>query len=315
MNKKRILVTGSCGFLMSNFIRYLLKETSNYHIASIDAIKNPKLLNTIYANKGHTFYIGDITNEHFVKNIFEIERPDIIIHGAIENDPDVLKMINSNILGTQVLLDLSWIYGINNFIYISTDKVYGSLNTETDPKWTESSLINPINTYSVSKASAELFIKSASDILDLNYNILRVSNVYGPRQGIEYLIPKIVTNILNDQEVPIYETGAQIRDWLHVQDFCSALKLILEKNEQNQIYNVSSNQEYSNIEVFHNICNIMEKGHDLLNFVMDKPNHNFRYSMDSSKLRNLGWSPEFKLKTTGLNHTINWLNKNRWFIK
>lgn len=322
--KTKILVTGSCGFIFSNFIRYVRKNHSNYEIVSIDAIKDQKLLNTIYANRGHTFYMGDITDNHFVENVMAIERPDIVIHGAAESFVDKSisapqEFIKSNVLGTQVMIDASLKNNIKRFVYISTDEVMGHLPNDSDPSWTEESPVNPRNTYSATKAAGELLVKAAHETHGLIYNITRSCNNYGPRQPRRNLIPVIIGNILDKKPVPIYGQGMQIRDWLHVQDNCKAILTIIEKGKENEIYNISANQEYRNIEVFHEICNILKEeynieGYNLLKFVEDRKGHDFRYSVDSSKLKQLGWSPEFKFKD-GIKHTINWYYNNQWYLR
>lgn len=314
MSKTKILCTGGGGFLLSNFIRKILPENKDYSVVTIDTIKHPKILNTLYSNKGQIFYIGNVIDQHFINTIFEIEQPNIIIHAAEEqikkSNCSNNDIINTNILGTQTIIDASIKYNVNKLIYISTDKVYGSLNSESDPKWNEEDNIDPKSIYASTKLSGELLLKASK----LNYNILRISNVYGPRQSRKYLIPYIIGNILENKSIEIYGEGKEVRDWLHVQDFCSAVKTIIESGENNTIYNVGSNQEFSNLEVFHHICNLMEQGHNLLKFIPNTSDNNFRYAVNSSKLRKLNWKPEFKLKS-GLEHTVNFFIGNKWILK
>lgn len=316
---KKILVTGSGGFVFSNFVRKVLHDKLPYSFVTIDKVKQSSVLNNIYANKGHTFYIGDVTDRHFIDVIFEYEQPDIVIHGAAETsideslkNPDLF--IKNNILGTQNIIDACTKWNVDKLIYISTDEVYGQLDSQQEPSWTEESHINPRNPYSVSKASGEMLLNVASNVHGLKFNILRCCNNYGPRQTHDKFVPKIIRSILNNEKMSIYGTGAQIREWMHVFDTCSAIIKILESGKDNESYNISSGVEISNVELFNCICDVINAGHDLLNFVVDRPGHDFRYSMDSSKLIALGWSPKFKFKD-GLEHTCTWYKNNQWFFK
>jgi dTDP-glucose 4,6-dehydratase len=316
MSKINLLATGSSGFLIGNLIRFILKNSSEYKISSIDNINNVKNINSIYYNGRHNFHISDITQFNLIDRIFEIEKPDVIIHGASINSNDSKELINTNILGTQILIDLALKHNVKKFIYVSTDKVYGSLNNEMEKSYTEYSIINPQDIHTTTKASAELLIKSASITHDLKYNIVRSCNNYGPREPKEKLITHIIANIINNKETTLYNSGKNMREWIHVQDFSSAIKTIIENGVDNEIYNVTSGAEFSTIEVYNEICNIIGKGHDLLKFESNKE-IDFRYSTDASKLKNLGWKPEFKFKGVdgGLAHTYNFINNNQWTIK
>lgn len=310
MNKINILCVGSSGFILSNFTRYILKNFSEYKISSIDNISNIKDINSIYANKSHQFYLADICDANVMDRIFEIEKPDIVIHGAIQNSS---KIIETNILGTQILINAAIKYK-SKFIYLSTDKVYGFLNS--GKLWTEESIVNPQDLYSSTKASSELLIKAASLTRELKYNIIRSCNNYGPRQNRNYLIPAIVSNIIENKNITLFNKGENLHEWIHVQDTANAIKLIIESGLDNEIYNLSSGAEFSNLEVFNEICNVMGKGIELLKFENSK--QKFKYSSDNSKLKNLGWKPEFKFKGNegGLAHSVNWLNNNYyWFLK
>ena len=316
---KKVLVTGSGGFIFSNFIRRALYNKTEYTFVSIDLCKGPNVLNNIYANKGHKFYIGDVADRHFVNVIFELERPDIVIHGAAETFvDDSIKgadpFIHSNVFGTQVIIDACLKWKVERLIYISTDEVYGQLTSESDPAWKEDAVISPRNPYSASKASGELLVKAANQTHGLNYNITRCCNNYGPRQQTRNFVPKIIRSILKEESMPIFGKGAQMREWIHVDDHYLAIMTILNSGKINETYNISIGHKFSNLEVFHEICNIFERGHCLLNFVDDRPGHDFRYSVDSSKLRSLGWKPTFKFKQ-GLAHTCSWYDKNPWFWK
>lgn len=316
---KRVLITGSGGFIFSNFVRYAIHQKAPYSFVSIDKVRRSHVLNNVYTNKNHTFYIGDVSDAHFVNVIFEIERPDIVIHGAAESHVDnsianANPFIISNVLGTQVIIDACRHWCVERLIYISTDEVMGQLTSEADVPWTEEAPLAPRNPYSSSKAAGELLVRAAYETHGLNYQITRSCNNYGPRQDPEKFIPKIIKNILNDEKVPVYGKGEQIRDWIHVNDNCEAILKIISNGKLNEAYNISANAELSNIEMFQRICNILDKGHSLLEFVPDRLGHDYRYSIDSSKLRSLGWEPKIKLGD-GLKNTCQWYLNNKWSLR
>lgn len=321
MNKKKILVTGSCGFIFANFIRKLIYSCKNqYEVVSIDKVQN-NAINSIYNNKNHTFHVADIRDQHVMNVIFQFERPDIVIHGAAETHVDSsLKDPNSftstNVVGTQNIINCCVKYGVQKLIYISTDEVYGQLTSEEDISWNESSPLNPRNPYSATKAAGELLVQAAHYTHGLIYNITRSSNNYGPRQYHEKLVPKAIKCIVDGTKIPIYGQGLQIRDWTHVFDNCQAILTILQHGKDNEIYNISANQEIPNIEVIQKICNIMKKGHNLITHIEDPrgSGHDFRYSINSEKLRNLGWKPSYKFKD-GIVDTIEWFMSNQWHLK
>lgn len=318
MSKLKVLCTGSGGFIISNFIRKAMYEKKPYEFVSIDKITKSSVLNNIYSNKNHTFYIGDIADDHFINVIFEYERPDIVLHGAAETfvddslkDPN--KFIHSNVLGTQVLVNTAVKWGVKKFVYTSTDEVYGQLLNADEQPWKEDANYNPRNPYSASKAAGEFVVKAANSSFGLNYSITRSCNNYGPRQTLEKLIPKIIRCVRENQKIPIYGQGLQMRDWLHVYDNCSALLKIMENGKDNETYNISANQEYTNIEVVQMICNIIGNGHDLISYIQDpRMGHDFRYAVDATKLKSLGWEPQWKFKD-GIRQTVEWYMNNKFF--
>lgn len=325
MSRKKILITGSCGFILGNFVRKLSYLSSKdpekypYSIVSVDRV-NANAANSMYYNKSHIFHVADIRDQHIMDTIFQFEKPDIVIHGAAETfvdaslaDPN--SFVTSNVLGTQVLLNSSIKNEVEKFIYISTDEVYGQLTHESDAPWTEDAELDPRNPYSATKAAGELLVKAAFQSYGLIYNITRSSNNYGPRQTPEKLIPKAIKCILNDEKIPLYGKGLQIRDWTHVFDNCSALMAILQKGKDNEIYNISAKQEFPNIEVIQEVCNAMKKGHNLISFIEDpRKGHDFRYAVDTTKIKELGWKPNFKFKD-GIVDAIGWYMDNKWFLK
>lgn len=317
-NKKKILITGSCGFVFGNFIRRLVYEKKQYQIVSLDKV-DTNTLNSMYWNKSHTFHVADICDQHIIDIIFQFEKPDIVIHGAAEssvdnslNNPNTF--INTNVLGTQVIINACLKHNVEKLIYVSTDKVYGQLGSDLEPAFSEGSKIVPNNPYSASKAAGELLVKAAHCSHGLIYNITRSSNNYGPRQTVDKFIPKTIKCILNGQKIPIYGNGLQMRDWTHVADNCDGILSVLENGIDNETYNISSGLSLHNIELVQKICNIMGKGHDLIDFVEDKPGHEFRYAGNNEKITNLGWKPSYKFKD-GIASTVEWYLSNQWFLK
>lgn len=318
--RKKILITGTGGFVFSNFIRQAFFNKENYCFVSIDKIKKPYAIHNMYIHKDHSFYPGgDISDPHFVNIIFEKERPDIVVHGAAETFVDTsiknaTPFVNSNILGTQVVIDACLKWNVEKLVYVSTDEVYGHLEDEDAKSWTENTPINPRNPYAVSKASAELLIKAAHNTHGLQYNITRACNNYGPWQDSEKLIPKIIKHIVEENKIGLYGQGLQMRDWMHVFDHCSGIMKVIKDGAPNEIYNISAKQELSNLEVFQRVCNTLNTGHNLIEFIDDRPGHDFRYSSDSSKIRNLGWSNKFKFND-GIAETCKWYLNNKWFFR
>jgi dTDP-glucose 4,6-dehydratase len=322
---KKVLVTGTCGFIFGNFIRKVIYDQKDRapedkcSFTSIDKV-TANALNSMYWNKNHSFYPADIRDEHIVNVIFEREQPDIVIHGAAETFVDTsLKdpnsFVTSNVLGTQIIINACIKHKVKKLIYISTDEVYGQLTSEADSAWKEDSPLNPRNPYSATKAAGELLVKAAHQTHGLIYNITRSSNCYGPLQLPEKLVPKAIKCIMEGQKIPIYGQGLQIRDWTFVADNCTAIMTILDKGLPNEVYNISANQEFTNIETIQSVCNAMGGGHSLIDFIEDpRPGHDFRYSIDTTKIRELGWKPTYKFKD-GIKKTVNWYVDNQWFLK
>jgi dTDP-glucose 4,6-dehydratase len=334
---KNILITGGCGFIMGHYIRDAIYAQGEmirnakqdgkkipdhqlYKFISIDRVSN-NASSAMYVNRNHTFYPADLCDNHITDTIFGFEKPDIVIHGAASTfvDTSIVNpslFVNDNVLATQNVINACVKHNVKRLIYCSTDEVMGQLG-ENDSSWTEKSPLNPRNPYASTKAAGELLIKAAYETYGLNYNITRSSNNYGPRQLPEKLIPKTIRCILNNEKIPIYGQGKQIRDWTYVKDNCAALQTILELGKPNEIYNVSANQEFSNLEVIHEICKYLGKGHDLIEFVPDPRGggHDFRYSVNSDKLRSLGWKPETNFKRDLGTNCIEWyvMNQSMWF--
>jgi dTDP-glucose 4,6-dehydratase len=323
---KKVLVTGTCGFIFGNFIRKAIYDQNQkkpqdrqYSFVSVDRV-TANAINSMYWNNNHPFYPADIRDQHVLDVIFQREQPDIVIHGAAETFVDTsLKdpnsFVTSNVLGTQAVINSCLKYKVKKLIYISTDEVYGQLTSESDAAWTEESPLNPRNPYSATKAAGELLVRAAHQTHGLIYNITRSSNCYGPRQLPEKLVPKAIKCVLDGQKIPLYGQGQQIRDWTYVADNCTAIMTILDKGAPNEVYNISANQEFTNVETINLVCNAMTKGHELISFIPDpRGGHDFRYSINTSKIRELGWKPTYKFKE-GIRDTVQWYLDNQWFLK
>lgn len=309
---KKVLITGSGGFIFSNFIRKAIYEKQPYRFISLDKVTKSTVLNNIYVNQDHPFYFGDISDTHFMNVLFEYERPNIVIHGAAETDTDQF-FITSNVLGTQTLIDCCLKWGVERLIYISDDKVYGQLEESQTP-WLETSSLNPRDTYAASKAAGELLVRAAHHTHNLVYNILRLSNVFGPRQPAGNLIPKVIKHIINNEKIPLLGDGLQNRDWSHVYDICAAILMVLNTAPHNESYNISAGQECSNLELVQKICNAMNRGHDLISFVEKTSSDNLRRSSNNLKIKELGWKPRLKF-SDGILDTVEWFQRNSWALR
>lgn len=316
--KKKLLITGSGGFIFGNFIRQVFYEKKPYHISSIDRVRESHIIHNIYVNADHQFYIADVRDPHTLHVIFQKERPDVVIHGAAESCVDksinsTMPFTTSNVVGTQNIID-ECLKLDTHLIYMSSDEVYGSLQSEHDSPWSEDAPLNPKNTYSATKAAGELLVRAAHQTHGLRYNIVRASNNYGPWQTPEKFIPRIIQRVLNNEDVPIYGKGDQIRDWIHVFDTCRALFAVIDSGQPNETYNITAKQEFMNIEVAQIVCNTLERGHELLKHVDDRPGHDFRYSMTNEKIKSLGWEPNLKFKD-GIKQTCQWYVTNKFALQ
>ena len=305
--RKKVLVTGSGGFVFGNFIRQVFYSKLPYTISSIDRVRDSHIIHNIYVNADHSFHIADITDAHILHVIFEKERPDIVVHGAAETI-DEQSMISRNIFGTKAVVNECLKMG-SKLIYVSTDRVYGDLEFEGNPLRQETDPINPQGALATTKAAGEAFVQKADG---LKYNIVRPSNNYGPWQTTIGLIPHVIEGILDEKPILIYGTGYQTRDWTHVFDTCSAIFSVIENGTDGEIYNVTSKQEFSNIEVAQIVCNALGKGHELVKHV--ERGFDSRYAMANDKIKELGWSPQFRLKD-GIAQTCQWYLNNKYVLK
>ena len=315
----KILVTGGAGFIGSNFLKYMVNKYPNYDFINLDALTycgNLENLSDIEDYNNYTFVKGDIRDASLVDKL--VSDVDYIVHFAAEShvdrsieDPGIF--IKSNILGTQTLLDAAKKYDIKKYLQVSTDEVYGSLGPEG--YFTEETPLQANSPYSASKAGADLMVRAYHNTFNLPINITRCSNNYGPYQFPEKLIPLMISNALEDKELPIYGDGKNIRDWLHVYDHCTAIDLVLHKGKSGEVYNIGGHNEKSNIEIVKLILKELNKPESLIKFVSDRLGHDRRYAIDSSKIRkDLGWKPKYDFET-GIVETINWYLDNQDWIK
>ena len=317
---EKIMVTGGAGFIGSNFVRYMLDKYPDYEIVNLDSLTycgNLENLQGIENNPNYKFIKGDITDKSLVFDI--VSKMDYVINFAAEShvdrsieDPEIF--IKSNILGTQVLLDAAKKYNIKKYLQVSTDEVYGSLG-ETG-YFREDTPLSANSPYSASKAGADLMVRAYNKTFGLPVNITRCSNNYGPYQFPEKLIPLMISNALENEPLPVYGDGLNVRDWLHVYDHCTAIDLVLHQGKNGEVYNIGGNNEKKNIEIIKLILENLDKPESLIKYVTDRPGHDRRYAIDSGKIQSeLGWKPKYTFET-GIAETIQWYLDNReWWEK
>ena len=319
----KLLITGGAGFIGSNFVRHIFKEYPQYTIINLDKLTYAGNLDNVKDiadnagdSKRYSFVRGDISDKVVVEDILN-DGVDAVINFAAESHvdrsiDDSRVFVDTNIIGTQVLLDAALKFKINRYVQISTDEVYGSLGPTG--KFSETTPLSPNSPYSASKTSADLFVRAFYETYGLNTVITRCSNNYGPYQFPEKLIPLFITNAFFDQELPLYGDGMNIRDWIFVTDHCKAIDLVLHHGKSGQVYNIGGNEEKDNTEITKTILKALNKPESLIKRVKDRPGHDRRYAIDDSKIKNeLGWSQEYDFET-GMNETVKWYidNKDWW---
>lgn len=316
-----VIVSGGLGFIGSNFIRHLLSEHKDIFITNIDAQTYAGKLDNltdIEGKKNYQYFKGFIQDYDFIENIIKTYKPDALINFAAETHVDrSIKssgpFIETNIIGTHVLLEVALKYKLKKYIQISTDEVYGEI--EPPHKFTESTQINPNSPYSASKAGGDHLVRAYNRTYGLNTMIIRCSNNFGPYQFPEKVIPYFISLALEDKKVPVYGDGLNVRDWIFVLDFCSSISLLLEKGKSGEVYNVGGDCELTNIELTKKILKKLGKSESLMNFVEDRPGHDKRYAMDSSKIkRELGWKKKYNFEEA-LDKTIEWYKNNKEWIE
>ncbi len=315
-----ILVTGGAGFIGANFVHYQLKEHPEDRVVCLDALTyagNLENLTEALQNPRFRFVKGDIADRETVNALFEEEKPDIVVNFAAEShvDRSITQpelFLHTNILGTQVLMDACRKFGVGRYHQVSTDEVYGDLPLDRpDLFFTEDTPIHTSSPYSASKASADLLVLAYYRTFHLPVSITRCSNNYGPYHFPEKLIPLMITRALNDQSLPVYGKGENIRDWLYVEDHCAAIDLVMRKGREGEVYNVGGHNEHTNLEVVKTVLRELGKPESLITFVTDRPGHDRRYAIDPGKIHaELGWLPRTSFDD-GIRQTVRWYLDNR----
>ncbi|MBT4936509.1 dTDP-glucose 4,6-dehydratase [Candidatus Peregrinibacteria bacterium] len=311
--KKKLFITGGAGFIGSHIVLDALEK--GYEVWNIDVLNYASNLSNLDSVKSHPSYHfikGDICNKDLLDEVFHKESFDFVIHLAAETHvdrsitgPEVF--VKTNVLGTQNLLECVRKYKTEKFVHVSTDEVYGDLSL-TEKAFTESSFIKPNSPYSASKAASDLLVRSYIKTYGIDACITRCSNNYGPHQDMSKLIPVIISKAQKNEKIPIYGDGQNIRDWLYVKDHVSAIFKILEKGVSGEVYNIGGDNEQKNIDLVKMVLAIMGKSEDLIEFVNDRPGHDYRYAIDSSKIQNeLGWKSQQGFKKL-LEETICYYN-------
>ena len=315
-----ILVTGGAGFIGGNFIYYLLKQHPEDRVVCLDALTYAGNLETLEAameNGRFRFVKGDIADREAVERLFAEEAPDIVVNFAAEShvdrsitDPEVF--LRTNVMGTQVLLDACRKHGATRYHQVSTDEVYGDLPLDRpDLFFTEDTPIHASSPYSASKAAADLLVLAYARTFGLPVSVTRCSNNYGPYHFPEKLIPLMISRALNDQPLPVYGKGENVRDWLYVEDHCSAIDLVMRLGREGEVYNVGGHNERTNLEVVKTVLRELHKPESLITFVTDRPGHDMRYAIDPSKIHaELGWLPQTRFED-GIRETVKWYLEHR----
>lgn len=317
----KLLVTGGAGFIGSNFVLYMLRQHPGYKILNVDALTyagNLENLKSVEGNPNHTFVKADITDAKAMDKLIG-KGVDIVVNFAAEShvdrsilEPDIF--VKTNVLGTQVLLDTAKKHGVKKFVQVSTDEVYGTLG-ETG-LFTEETALAPNSPYSASKAGGDLLVRAYHETFGLPVNITRCSNNYGPYQFPEKLIPLMISRALADEALPVYGDGLNIRDWLYVEDHCSAIDLVIHQGRNGEVYNIGGNNERTNLHIVRTILEQLGKPESLIKHVEDRPGHDRRYGIDPTKtMKELGWKPKHSFET-GIKETIRWyLDNKEWWTR
>ena len=311
-----LLVTGGAGFIGSNFIHYMLDVHPSYQITNLDLLTyagNLENLKDLEGNPGYSFVQGDVCDAERVRSILSDRKIDAVVNFAAESHVDrsimgASEFVRTNIMGTNVLLESVKAHPVKKFVQISTDEVYGSLGAEG--KFREDTPLHPNSPYAASKASADLLAMAYHHTFGLPVVVTRCSNNYGPYQFPEKLIPLMIANAMNNKPLPVYGDGANVRDWIHVLDHCSAIDAVLHKGKDGEVYNVGGNSEQKNLDVVKIILRGLDKPESLITFVTDRLGHDRRYAIDAQKIeRELGWRPQHTFEL-GIAQTISWYREN-----
>jgi len=317
VTKQKVLVTGGAGFIGGNFVQHMIKKYSEYEIYNLDMLTYAGDLlkhKEIEKEPNYHFIKADIADRETIMSLFKKEHFDYVVHFAAEShvDRSILNpgiFVTTNVVGTQVLLDAAKQFPLKKFVHVSTDEVYGDLEFDPTTFFTEDTPLQPNSPYSASKASSDLLVRAYHETFGLPVNITRCSNNYGPYHFPEKLIPLTISRVVNNERVPIYGNGKNVRDWLHVLDHCTAIDLVMHEGINGDVYNVGGHNERTNLEVVQTIIKFLGKTDDLINYVEDRLGHDKRYAINPTKLERLGWKPTFDFET-GIEQTINWYLEN-----
>lgn len=316
----KYFITGGAGFIGSAFVRIVLEHDRNAQVINFDALTyagNLENLTDIDAER-HTFVRGNICSADDVLRALP-SACDAIFNFAAESHVDrsidsADEFLQTNVIGTQVLLDAARQRGVKRFVQISTDEVMGTLPEEDDEYFTEGSPLQPNSPYAASKAAAEFLVRAARETFGIDTVVTRCGNNYGPRQFPEKLIPLMIANAMNDEPLPVYGDGKNVRDWIYVDDHCRAIWLAYEKGQSGSVYNIGARNERQNIDVVRSLLDALGKPHSLIRFVSDRLGHDRRYAIDPAKVEHeLGWSPQLTWEE-GLSRTINWYIENKSWV-
>ena len=312
-----ILVTGGCGFIGSHFLRYMMDIYAKDFFICLDALTyagNKNNIKDLLEDSRLTMVEGNIRDASFVDTLFVTYKPDVVVHFAAETHVDrsiigPQVFLETNVVGTGILLD-SWLrHGIERFHHVSTDEVYGTLPLQGGSPFTEQSPLLPSSPYATSKASSDLLVLSYYKTYGLPITISRCSNNYGTHQYPEKLIPLMIQRALQEAPLPVYGDGLNVRDWIHVVDHCRAIDTILQAGVIGEVYNIGGGKEIANIDLVKQILGILDKPYELITYVNDRLGHDLRYAVDSSKVQSLGWKPEYTMEDT-LTGIVEWYRKN-----
>ena len=319
----KVLVTGGAGFIGGNFVHHMVNKYPDYQIVNLDLLTyagNLETLKPVEDKPNYKFVKGDIADEAFIMDLFEKEKFDVVVNFAAEShvdrsieDPGIF--VQTNVMGTRVLLDASRKFGVKRYHQVSTDEVYGDLPLDRpDLFFTENTPIHTSSPYSASKASADLFVLAYHRTFGTPVTVSRCSNNYGPYHFPEKLIPLMISRALADEELPVYGNGENVRDWLHVSDHCEAIDLIIHKGKVGEIYNIGGHNERTNLQVVQTILKALDKPESLIKYVKDRPGHDRRYSICPTKIWTyLLWKPKYNFDT-GIAQTIQWyLDNEDWW--
>ena len=311
----KLLVTGGCGFIGSNFIHYMLEKYPNCQIVNLDKLTyagNQANLKDLENNPNYSFVKGDICDPVIVNEV--MKTADQVIHFAAESHvdrsiDDGSVFVRTNVLGTNTLLQSALANEIKKFVHVSTDEVYGSIK---EGSFTETDNLNPSSPYSSSKAGSDLLAMSYYTTYGLPVCITRCTNNFGPYQYPEKLIPFFISRLMEGKKIPVYGTGLNIRDWIYVEDHCSAVDFVLHKGSSGEIYNIDGGNELTNLEITYRLLEMLGKDESSIEYVEDRKGHDFRYSLDGSKLEKMGWRPKYDFETA-LEQTVRWYIENKWW--